>query len=372
MLGVADRQHLLTRHPHFIIDVSLVAQGGQFAGRLGVEDAVNYRNFPRQGQGAGPTIRVLLRRFVKGTHPAKLELAAIRSRKALGGVKVVPVIKLRRLASGEALGLVVKLADPVTDLGGVQEPLALGLNAHWRVNQDVLPADGEKVGAFPHPALGVLALGLDDRAAGFPVEEIGRFVEEDPAELIALMLAAEHQVVAAIVLPDFWIAEVLGVVGRGFDDRIVFVLCEMNAIVAVGQVLIFPEVVEVTVAVVVMAGVEQVESPVFDDRRAGEATAAVLGIAGDQGDRQLLPVDEVAAADVAPVHRPPLGGVGVELVEDVVVALKVAETVRVVQPATGGRDVVVLAITLVGNVDEFAWIEFLHGSTAFLKSLSHQ
>ena len=104
----------------------------------------------------------------------------------------------------------------------------------------------------------------------------------------------------------------------------------MDPVVAVGHVLVLPEVVLVAVIVVVVTGVNQVQAVILDDGRTGEATAGILGITGNQGDWQVFPVNEVLAADVPPVHRPPFGGIGVELVEDVVVALEEAEAIRIV------------------------------------------
>lgn len=66
--------------------------------------------------------------------------------------------------------------------------------------------------------------------------------------------------------------------------------------------------------------------------------ALVFG--GADGDGKVFPVDEVAAAGVAPVHVAPEGAVGVVLVEEVVPAAVEDGAIGVVAPVGRGMEVI--------------------------------
>ena len=74
-----------------------------------------------------------------------------------------------------------------------------------------------------------------------------------------------------------------------------------------------------------------------DDRRTGEDVAH--GVAGDGG-IELLPVEEVLADGVAPMHVAPLGTVGIVLEVEVILTVLVDHAVGVVHPTVGGREVI--------------------------------
>ena len=81
------------------------------------------------------------------------------------------------------------------------------------------------------------------------------------------------------------------------------------------------------------ARVEQARPAVGSgDRSAGEHVLLALFQRGPQRDRQVLPVHQVAAARVPPVHVAPRGSVRVELVEEVVPALIEDGAVGIVVP----------------------------------------
>ena len=83
---------------------------------------------------------------------------------------------------------------------------------------------------------------------------------------------------------------------------------------------------------------------VVDDDAAGEDHDAV--IFGD-GDGQFVPVKEVGADGVAPTHVSPLVAEGVVLEEEMVFVLEEDESVGVVGPMFGGREVDLRAVGLV-------------------------
>ncbi len=70
----------------------------------------------------------------------------------------------------------------------------------------------------------------------------------------------------------------------------------------------------------------------MDPGAAGEAPVAVLSRI--EGLAQLLPVDQVLADGMAPVHVAPTPAVGIVLIEKMVLALVVNQPVGVVQPTS--------------------------------------
>ena len=98
------------------------------------------------------------------------------------------------------------------------------------------------------------------------------------------------------------------------------------------------------------------------------------------GNRQLLPMEQIGADCVAPAHVSPLVSKGVVLEEEVILALEVDEAVWVVRPVFSGREVHLRAVGLVvlwslrtrgqsaesecGDADHFANTRFGQGSSS--------
>ena len=74
-------------------------------------------------------------------------------------------------------------------------------------------------------------------------------------------------------------------------------------------------------------------------RAAGETPRRIVAAVRSQGGGQTLPPDQVPALHVSPVHGPPLVGVGVVLVEQMVLPPIDGEAVGVVHPADGRSQV---------------------------------
>ena len=77
-----------------------------------------------------------------------------------------------------------------------------------------------------------------------------------------------------------------------------------------------------------LAGVERDDLVFVGDGRPRPDADAVRARLGRQSDGKVRPVDEVFAHGVAPVDVPPIGAVGVKLVEDVVPPLPVDRGMR--------------------------------------------
>ena len=66
--------------------------------------------------------------------------------------------------------------------------------------------------------------------------------------------------------PNFGIAEMLDDVVGGLNHRITRILDKVNPVITVSDILILPEVILVTVTIVVVASIDQIESIIFDNR----------------------------------------------------------------------------------------------------------
>ena len=86
------------------------------------------------------------------------------------------------------------------------------------------------------------------------------------------------------MLPDLGIPKVLTVICRSLNHGVARIFGEVDSVIAVGHVLVLPEVVLVIIVVVVVTRVNQIESVSFDNGRSGKAAAGVFRITGNQGD----------------------------------------------------------------------------------------
>ena len=127
---------------------------------------------------------------------------------------------------------------------------------------------------------------------------------------------------------------------RQRDDRILFRLLEVDAIDADREVLRLDAVrLAWLLQQVDMARVEQIELAVLLDAAAREAAICIVRMVWEEGDRLALPMHEILARRMRPVHRPPLRLVRVVLIEEMVLAAKVGKAIRVIAPADARRNV---------------------------------
>ncbi|MPM24322.1 hypothetical protein SDC9_70803 [bioreactor metagenome] len=153
-------------------------------------------------------------------------------------------------------------------------------------------------------------------------------------------MGTDDCVIDAVLLPDFGIAEVVGVAFRIAGDSRRQELREAAVFFHAGNNLVrhpFP------FFRADIAGIHDVQLAVFDEGAAGiDAVAVVLGIR-QQRDALILPLHEVGRSQMVPVlqavdraHREPL-------IEKMPFAVEISEAVRIVQKAGVRLDMVVLA-----------------------------
>ena len=268
--------------------------------------------------------------------PCGHDAAAIRGKGGLGGVEVDAAVHQLHVFLGEGVGGLVVTADEGNHVVTVVE-LALGQHLHGAEHQDLLAVQREEVRALPHFA--VLIVAAFQHRDKVPVEAVLALEQCCCAAAVLGQADGDGGVGAVGFTPDLGVPEVelaeafrqvfLGqhrVAGRLF---VVETVTDGNALgldiphLPIG--LLFCD----------HAGVhQQLPAVVHLGGRAGETAGAIVcrGIRCERTG-QILPVQQVCADGMTPVHGRPPHIVGVILIELVILPFIIREAVGVVQPA---------------------------------------
>ena len=237
----------------------------------------------------------------------------------------------------ELSGLIIEIAHKV-DAGALAA-------AHGGKHQHIFVAQREEIRALPHVSPLAAAFGQDIEK--LPVQKIGRAVYKRLG-FAATAGAADH-VVKTVVLPHLRIAEAVGTHALGSRQHgVALVFVELDAVLAPGNALGLLK----PVAVVAGAGVHHPQLVADHDGTAGKTAALgviVVFFAGGQRHRKVIPVEQVLAHRMTPKHAVPKTGIGIVLIEEMILAFEVDQAVGVVQPAALGHEVVPLAVAAVPN-----------------------
>ena len=268
--------------------------------------------------------------------PCGHDAAAVRGKGGLGGVEVDAAVHQLHVFLGEGVGGLVVTADEGNHVVTVVE-LALGQHLHGAEHQDLLAVQREEVRALPHFA--VLIVAAFQHRDKVPVEAVLALEQCCCAAAVLGPADGDGGVGAVGLTPDLGVPEVelaeafrqvfLGqhrVAGRLF---VVETVTNGNALgldvphLPIG--LLFCH----------HAGVhQQLLAVIHLGSRTGEAAGAVVcrGIRCKRTG-QILPVQQVGADRVTPVHGRPPHIVGVILIELVILPFIIREAVGVVEPA---------------------------------------
>ena len=316
----------------------LFAQSNQFADRLLDQLAILERQLARQCQAVRPVFAVGRVSDVRQAHPGRQNATAIRTFGGLGGVEIEAGIQFL-----EAIMLQFQfihpeiIGDDIAGLKNVVVAVAFRLDSLRRKQQHCFAVDLEQVRTFPHVAE-VRQAGVDF-AHQFPFQGILGAIHQDRAGFVAT-LGTDDGVIDAVLLPDFGIADVVGVAFRIAGDSRRQKLREAAVRFQAGNDLVrhpFP------FFRADIAGVHDVQLAVLDEAAARiDAVAVVRGVR-KQRDALFIPLHEVRRSQMEPVfqavdcaHRKPL-------IEKMPFAVEISEAVRIVQKACVRLDVVVLA-----------------------------
>ena len=196
------------------------------------------------------------------------------------------------------------------------------------------------------------AVTLAESAHVGPFLEVGRTVETH------FLIGGNDHDPMVFIAEYLRVAEILQPVER-LQDRVAFVFGESPAVVgAVGHML------DLAVA---GAGVERNDGPIaisggilliYHDAP-GENVPVGIPL---QSNRLVLPMDQVLADGMAPVHVSPHGAVRIVLIIEMIDAILEEQPVRVVHPAVGRREMVRRAEDFrIGRVEVVRTLDFLPG-----------
>ena len=88
-----------------------------------------------------------------------------------------------------------------------------------------------------------------------------------------------------------------------------------------------------------MTGIQEIQPAVLLDAAARKAAVHIVWLVRAEGSLLMLPMNQILAGDMPPVHRPPLWLIRIKLIEKVPGPLIIAKAVRVVAPAHRRCDV---------------------------------
>ena len=109
--------------------------------------------------------------------------------------------------------IILNIAQQITRLIQITEPVAVCLQPLRRHQQDILAVQMEEIGTFPHVTFRFLGLGLTQFRCQFPVQQVLGAVNQRPAEAVNI-LTAQHHVEGIAFLPDFRVTEVFRIACR--------------------------------------------------------------------------------------------------------------------------------------------------------------
>ena len=273
-------------------------------------------------------------------HPADHHPAAVIGFQSLGSVEVKTVVDGLHIVPEQMIFLLIQVADDAHIGVAGMELQAHRVHLLGTGQQDILAIQLEKVRAFPHlavlvmagsqlvdilPVNGVLALEIQDAAAG------------------VRGAVAHHHVVHPVLPPDFGVTEIMDTAAfrdvLGTDDRICFVFLVVYT-VADGDALGLEALhLAVLPAHIANTGIhQQMPSVRHFHGAAGEAAVLVVFHIRGQSSGKTLPLNKVLSLYMTPVHGAPFGIVGVILMEQMVFPFVGGKAVGIVDPADGGSD----------------------------------
>ena len=301
-----------------------------------VQPAVFDGQLPGQGHLSEPLplLCALLIAGIPVLHPCDHDPAAIRRQQGLGGVEVNAVVDGLTVFIGKMLFTLVRMADEAQGAVTVAEFEALRQHILGAAQQHLLAVQHKIVGALPHQAEALVV--FDQDALKFPMQGILTAILHDDAASV-FPAGAHHTAVGTVgIPPDLGITEIVAAQAfRQFcyiDDGVSFVFVIIQAITN-GNALGLHFLTQVA-TLFTDAGVHQQLLSVGQLHcRAGEHAEGVIGLVRCHGAGQILPVKQIRADHMAPMHGVPNRIIGIALIEQMVLSLVVGEAVGVIGPA---------------------------------------
>ena len=311
-------------------------------GRL-EQNAVSYGEFSGQTHLAKPGnpsgVKVA---GVPVLHPADHDAPSIGCEDRLWGIEVDAVIHSVIGFLCKDAGVIAAVAQKIE--GSVSVVVFKPLRQHvlGTCQQDIVSVETEEVGALPHEADTVVV--FRQRTDKCPVNGILAPILQDLPALTEVVVGNQGTERAVGKLQHLRIAEIKTAAAcreiclRQNGISFVFLIVQS---VSKGETLCL-NFADLPVGHGFMSdtGVHEHLPPVGEfNRTAGEAAVLVVRHIGSQRTGKKVPVQQIAAHGVAPVHRSPMRIIGVILKEHVVLSLIPGKAVRIVHPADPRRKV---------------------------------
>ena len=253
------------------------------------------------------------------------------------------IVYFHKFTSGENLVL-SQLAHNITSLVQIAESITINLYPLRRHQQYILSIQMEEIRTLPHIAFLFQILGLGHNRYPLPINQILGSKEQSPSQLV-LSLTAQNHVEGISLFPNLWITEMLGIVCWHSENRITLIFGKMYSILAISQVLILIKGLIVIWLNIMMTGVNQPQFAIMLNGTAGEAAA--FHISRHQSCWQSLPMNQILAAGVSPVHRSPLCCIWMILIKHMIIALEIGKTIGIINPTTFCHQMIAQTIPLI-------------------------
>jgi len=331
--------------------------------RAKINTIVLHRNHSWNTHHAVPLTVYCLRH----SHPCNNNTIAIFISRTLRSIEIQPIVqKLIVICKLHRSGRFIECGEQTDRCGIIR--FSIVQKSHGRKHRNPLTIHLKIVRAFPHPAEVILF----HVAEIFPVLQILALINQQSA-LLGNRTSQYH-------VPRICSTPYLRVTSMRFTADLTFCnwgndcllffkvikshtvcgrdhhLCREKLIIsAVVNVLrIFLQIVD--------TGIIQVHRSVLLHSTAGEAAAAVVGLGRIQGDSLFLPVHQILADSMSPVHSAPLRCIGKALVKQMILSLVPDKSVRIIDPAIRGFEMNFLHSILLIRKDS---LRFAYQKSAF-------
>ncbi|MNE32171.1 hypothetical protein D3C80_1257690 [compost metagenome] len=242
-------------------------------------------------------------------------------------IKIVAVVEFNKLAFANKRLPRLPLTKQIAALEQITVIETFSRHPLGRKHQNAFILEGEEVRALPHIAHLFFRLIKDSGIV--PLMQVGGTIQ---AHLAGLAIAsADYHVPAISFSPHLRIAEMVQTRRSIHHNPLAL---EVDPIAASRKTLHLIKVSLIAgIAMEFMPGINQRQRVAINNRRARETTVFIFRAFRSQRDRQVLPMNQIFTARMAPVHRPPLRGIRMVLVKSVIPTVKPDQTVRIVNPA---------------------------------------
>ena len=278
---------------------------------------------------------------LRHSHPCNNNTIAIFISRTLRGIEIQPIVqKLNVICKLHRSGRFIECGEQTDRCGIIR--FSIVQKSHGGKHRDALAICLKIVRTLPHPAEVVLF----HVAEILPVLQIPALINQQSA-LLGNRASQYH-------IPCICSTPYLRVTGvrlaadlifcNGGNDRL-FVMNIIKSHAVCGrdhhlcrEKLIVLAVVNVLriLLQIVDTGIIQVHRSVLLHSTAGKTAAAVVGLGRIQGDSLFLPVHQILADSMSPVHSAPLRCVGKALVKQMILPLVPDKSVRIIDPAIRG------------------------------------